>query len=204
MPLRGIPSVRLHLALAVALLLAGCASAPAETSTTASSTTQVAKLNATAAPKLVVAHAYLNDTGSLGVSFGGCVFPADACQFPDSPLPGKTDFLFATTPGNLTAFDATLTWQAASLHTATLALGAMVMYECDGCNQTFLGELEGTSPLRFTADKLAAALGPGQVVHFYVYNPGAAVAHPSVPGFAYATTDQAFEFAGKVTTERRA
>jgi hypothetical protein len=198
--------MRLALLAALALLLAGCSSPPASTAptSTSGSATQAAKLNATL-PKLVQSVAYLNDTGNTGVGFGGCVFvPTPTCEFPDQPVPGKSDFELTLPPGNVTAFDVTVTWQSTTPQTATLAVGAMVMNECDGCNETFLGELAGTSPLHFTMDGLAAPLQATQVVHFYVYNAGGAVAHPSVPGFAYATVDQAFAFAGKVTVERKA
>src|SRR5688572_15383631 len=71
----------------------------------------------------------------------------------------------------LVAAELTLTWQAATPASQTLAFELMVM----GPNSTLVAEAAGTSGLTLSAQGLAFPLDAETVVHAYFYNPTAFV-----------------------------
>jgi hypothetical protein len=183
------------------LLLAGCASKPAATAApTAAATSATASATHASVPRQPVTKILsLSTDGNLATVAGGCVFPAGVCQFHST---GDDNASFAMNgTGNLTAVSVTVTWQAPTPATATLALAASLMpcASCGGGNSTFLGGAEGSSPLTLTLAPKEGRLDATTVLHFFVYNSRGTIYNDQVPAYGYATVDQAFHFEAQAT-----
>lgn len=184
---------------ALLLLLAGCSDDPSEVpdpSVVPTPTTSAAP-NATVAAPTVEELPFTFD-GNLGTSVHGCVFPAGVCHSQDA-VAGSADLEVARPGANLTALTFEVSWNAQSPATQTLAVGAMVMASCEGCNSTVFDEVQGTSPLRVDVSGVDLALDADTVVHVYVYNPQGFVYNPSVPAYGLVSVDEPFHVEGVLT-----
>jgi hypothetical protein len=183
------------------LLLAGCASKPAATTSapTAAATSAAASATHASVPRQPVTKILsLSTDGNLATAAAGCVFPAGVCEFHSM---GEENASFAMNgTGNLTALSVTVTWQAPTPATDTLALAAYLMCaSCDGTPPTFLGGAEGSSPLTLTLAPKEGRLDATTVLHFFVYNSRGTIYNDQVPAYGYATVDQAFHFEAQAT-----
>lgn len=189
--------MRKALAVVGLLLLAGCSEPPAPADALPTTSTS------TSGAPTVVAEPTLEDVpftfdGNLGTMAHGCVFPAGQCTN-GVVVEGSTD-LFLDRPGaNLTSLRFEVTWQAQSPATQELWVGAMVMAECEGCNDTSFPDAHGPSPIRVDVQGVMVPLLDGARVHIYVYNPQGFVYDPSVPGYALVSVDEPFHIEGTAT-----
>lgn len=187
--------MRALVAVVVLFVLAGCTSS----TSTPAATSETTGAAPTTAPRMAhqpLPHvATLTADGTLTATAGGCVVPANACEF-QSAAPDQSTFLLAAA-GNLTAVTATITWTAATPATNTLAVGVSIQ----GGNGTFLGSARGTSPLTFSwsSGTTPPRMADGDVVRFFVYNAGGVVAQDPVPAYGYATPEQAFHVVAAAT-----
>lgn len=138
--------------------------------------------------------------GNLGTSLHGCAFPVDQCTDGQGTLvAGNTD-LFLDRPGaNLTALTFEMTWQAQSPATQELWVGAMVMTDCEGCNDTSFPDAHGASPVRVDVQEVQVPLSAHARVHIYVYNRAGVVHDPAVPAYGAASIDEPFHIEGTVS-----
>lgn len=194
--------MRVHVVglLAAALLLAGCTGEPAAPtdSSTASGSASASSTAPAPARAWVPSLMPVTFDGNLGTSVHGCVFPAGVCDTRDV-VAGASDLVIERAGTNFTGLDLTATWTAQSPATATLTLGFMVMASCDGCNSTTYDEVTGSSPLHAAVSGANVPLDADHAVHVYLYNPQGLVYNPAVPGYAFASVDQAFHVEGTVS-----
>jgi hypothetical protein len=136
--------------------------------------------------------------GNLGTMVHGCVFvPATTCDT-RVVVPEGDDLSIARDGANLTALELTVTWTAATPATATLAFGAMVMGDCEGCSSEFDFK-EGVSPLTLTGTGLSFPLNQTVRVHVYGYNPNGLVTNDAFPGYGVLSVEQDYHIEGTVT-----
>ncbi|HLF16908.1 MAG TPA: hypothetical protein VI796_05710 [Candidatus Thermoplasmatota archaeon] len=139
--------------------------------------------------------------GSLGTFATACERVQGGCH--GFTINERTADFFVDRPGsNLTSLDLNLTWTAATLATETLAIGAMVMEDWDGCeicDPTVFDILEGTSPLHYRIEGLAVPLSDQFYVHIFVYDPDAWTDAAVAGVLVY--TDQAVTLEGSVVVE---
>lgn len=199
--------MRVLMLCAVALfLLAGCSSSPAEVPAPTGQAREAKQLcvdkefrpvecapaNATKrVPTTTVLN--LTEDGMLVTTAGTCVFVVPTCQF-QSTGGDKSAFSQAGI-GNITGISITIEWTATTPATDTLAL-SVGLWPCETCtsgNYTDLGATKGMSPLTLTLGSVATPLDATNRIHLFVYNSKGTVYDPNVPGYAYATSDQAFK-----------
>lgn len=178
--------------------LAGCGDTPQTLETPSqSSTSSGAAPVAPAAPVTEVVEIAFD--GKLGTIVHGCIFvPSTVCETREV-VPESGDLFVDGTDANLTALDLTVTWTSATPATATLAFGAMVMTDCEGCEDVEFDFQQGTSPLRLQGTALALPLNESARLHVYGYNPQGIVVNPAVPGYAVVSVEQAFHIEGTAT-----
>jgi len=188
----------------VALLafLAGCSDAPAadslpetDSATGTDGPGTDAEANPEPAAPVPMALPVLLE-GNLGNFAHYCVFPAGQCQT-HVVTADETDVLVEHPGSNFTGLDLDLTWTAASAATERLAIGFMVMAECDGCSTAYEGVV-GTSPLRATLSGENVPLNATARVHIFVYNPQGFQMLPGGAGYTFTSVDQAFRLEGLV------
>lgn len=141
----------------------------------------------------------LTEDGMLATTAGTCIFVVPTCQF-QSTGTDKSGFSVTGT-GNVTGMSVTVEWTATTAATDTFAL-SVALWPCETCqgdNYTFLGGVEGKSPLTLALTSVATPLDATNRIHLFVYNSKGTVYNPSVPGYAYATGDQAFKIKALTT-----
>ncbi len=214
------PMRTLVIAMLAVLLLAGCSSSSDGGGATPTSSTGAGDVRGVCVDESIRPYADANPdgtcppyakresipvtfSGNLGTIVHGCLFPPGQPPVcPTQVVNAGSGDLFVEKPGaNFTGLDMNITWTSQTPATATLAVGFMVMAGCDGCEDTFFDEVEGTSPIRIQVKDQKIPLNETTKVHVYVYNPTGLQVLPAGAGYVFVSVDQDYAIEGKISIE---
>jgi hypothetical protein len=184
--------LRVLLALAIVLLLSGCAAPAAREEVTRPTPSPIAPFH----PPPYVASFPFAWNGTLGITYWLCLAPNCTAVVDD----GDSDVQFNLYASNFTGAQATVEWQADTPATAQLGIAVRLVGgpRYNGCDDQLLFAAEGPSPLHLDWHG-RIYIPPVCLTQVLVYNPTLRVDQP--PRMVYATADQAFVVSGSLTHE---